>query len=264
MSVEVTCLTCGKIFSVFPYRIVNGEGKYCCVACVPKCHSEETKRKISERRMGIKFSEEHLKNLRKSHEGNVPWNKGKKGLQVAWNKGQPLSEKQKKLLSVVLKGRVSPNKGKTLSDAHKKHLSESHKGQPGYWKGKSTWSKGKHFTEEHKRKISESQKGRPGKSGKDNPAWKGGISFEPYCHKFNDAFKESIRDKFNRECFLCSKNETDNGKKLSVHHVNYDKNCLCGDAECEFVPLCQSCHAKTNHNRDCYENHIIEKLNNMN
>lgn len=33
-------------------------------------HSEETRRKLSE-----------------SHKGIVPWNKGKKGLQVAWNKG---------------------------------------------------------------------------------------------------------------------------------------------------------------------------------
>lgn len=51
-----------------------------------------------------------------------------------------------------------------------------------------------------------------------------------------------------------------NKRKLSVHHVNYDKNCLCDDNECEFVPLCISCHTKTNHNREFYEKMILEMI----
>ena len=27
-----------------------------------------------------------------AHKGQVPWNKGKNGLQVAWNKGKPCSD----------------------------------------------------------------------------------------------------------------------------------------------------------------------------
>jgi hypothetical protein len=42
----------------------------------------------------------------------VPWNKGKKGLQVAWNKGKKHSEATRKKLSKALKGRVPWNKGK--------------------------------------------------------------------------------------------------------------------------------------------------------
>ena len=100
--------------------------------------------------------------------------------------------------------------------------------------------------------------------GENNSAWKGGISFEPYCHKFNEAFKELIREKFGRVCFLCPTTEVENGKKLSVHHVNYDKDCLCDDSKCEFVPLCNKCHTRTNFKREYWEKTIMEKLHGTN
>jgi len=81
--------------------------------------------------------------------------------------------------------------------------------------------------------------------GPNSPNWQGGISYGVYCYKFNREFKEKIRDRYNRNCFLCSMSEEENGRLLSVHHVNYDKNCLC-NGFCEFIPLCNKCHAKTN------------------
>lgn len=96
--------------------------------------------------------------------------------------------------------------------------------------------------------------------GINNGRWKGGLSFEPYCQKFNEAFKESVREKFGRVCFLCPKTEVENGNKLSVHHVNYDKDCLCNDSKCEFVPLCMSCHGKTNKNREYWEAEIMKRI----
>lgn len=97
-------------------------------------------------------------------------------------------------------------------------------------------------------------------SGENSPTWKNGISFEPYCHKFNESFKESIREKFGRVCFLCPTTEEENGRKLCVHHTNYNKDCLCDGSDCEFVPLCAACHTKTNFNRDYWESIIMEKL----
>jgi len=96
--------------------------------------------------------------------------------------------------------------------------------------------------------------------GENNPNWNGGSSFQPYCPKFNERFKESVREKFDRVCFLCQRTEKENGKRLVVHHVNYNKDCLCDDSECEFVPLCVSCHVKTNHNRTHWENEIMKRL----
>lgn len=99
--------------------------------------------------------------------------------------------------------------------------------------------------------------------GENNPAWKGGISFGRYCPKFNDAFKEQIREKFGRVCFLCPTTEEENDEKLSVHHVRYNKDSLCDDSEQVFVPLCRSCHAKTNYNREYWEDLILKNLGTM-
>ncbi|MCK4348795.1 MAG: hypothetical protein KAW47_09285 [Thermoplasmatales archaeon] len=100
-------------------------------------------------------------------------------------------------------------------------------------------------------------------SGKNSPQWKGGLSFEPYCIKFDFAFKEYIRDKFGRICFLCPKTEEENGKRLSVHHVNYNKDCGCdGDETCQFVPLCIGCNAKVNSNRKMWEKKIKDMMKN--
>ena len=72
--------------------------------------SDETKQKISEIKKGI-----------------VPWNKGKKGLQAAWNKGISMTEEQKKKLSEAHKGEKNPNYGKSLSEETRKKISEARK-----------------------------------------------------------------------------------------------------------------------------------------
>ena len=94
--------------------------------------------------------------------------------------------------------------------------------------------------------------------GELSPVWRGGKS--GYCYKFNETFKESIREEFGRKCFICGKSECDNGRKLSVHHTNYDRSCMCGSIECRFVPLCTRCHAKTNFNRFYWYSLIMCKL----
>jgi len=100
-------------------------------------------------------------------------------------------------------------------------------------------------------------------TGEADPHWRGGKSFEPYCPKFNAKFKEYVRDKFGRVCFLCEKTEIENGRRLDVHHVNYDKDCGCGsDLTCQFVPLCVSCNSKVNFNREIWEAKIKCKMQN--
>lgn len=87
-------------------------------------------------------------------------------------------------------------------------------------------------------------------SGSLNPAWNGGVSFEPYCPRFNERLKEYIRQKFNRKCVLCGISE--NGVKLSVHHVDYNKLQGCKGHTWALVSLCSSCHSKTGYNRWYY------------
>jgi len=79
----------------------------------------------------------------------------------------------------------------------------------------------------------------------------------PYVNKypieFDYEFKERIRDKFNRKCFVCGMSEVENGKKLAVHHVDYNKDNM---DETNFIPCCRRCHSVTNGNRDYWERTI--------
>ena len=97
-------------------------------------------------------------------------------------------------------------------------------------------------------------------TGEHSPQWKGGISFEPYCILFNKEFKERVRAFWGNKCPVCGKIEEESRKALCVHHVGYDKEVCCNDNERLFVPLCRSCHAKTNTNRDEWEEYFTHMI----
>jgi 5-methylcytosine-specific restriction endonuclease McrA len=83
-------------------------------------------------------------------------------------------------------------------------------------------------------------------SGPRSPQWKGGSTFSPYCWKFNESLKLRVRSFFNHTCFACG--DLENGTTLHVHHINYNKMACCnGDKEALLIPLCESCHNRTNH-----------------
>ena len=120
------------------------------------------------------------------------------------------------------------------------------------------------ISEAHKQKIREYRIGKwtgdknpwYGKTGEDHINWKGGVGFAPYCYKFNNKLKESIRERDNRTCQLCGIKENEGRRRLDVHHIHYDKpNC-----EPDLVSLCRSCHTKVNRNRDYYEDLFTENL----
>ncbi len=94
-----------------------------------------------------------------------------------------------------------------------------------------------------------------GRRGPNATNWRGGISFEPYCFKFNKEFKEHIRNKFNRKCYICQTPE--NGRKHHVHHIDYNKNSICNGKEWAFVPLCIKHHTRSNYNRWHWFNLLI-------
>ena len=99
--------------------------------------------------------------------------------------------------------------------------------------------------------------------GENNPCWKGGVSFEPYCIKFNREFKERVRAFFGYVCQSCGHIWQPGEEKLAVHHVNYRKDSCCDvDVKPIFVPLCfRTCHTKTNHNRDYWEKYFTDLIN---
>lgn len=96
--------------------------------------------------------------------------------------------------------------------------------------------------------------------GEESPAYLDGNSFEPYCPNFNEEFKERVREFFGRRCFECNKTEKENGRKLSVHHVNYDKMVCCNDVKPLFVALCDRHHTKTRWNREYWEEYFTKRI----
>ena len=55
------------------------------------------------------ISDETRRKLGNGRRGKPPWNKGKKGLQVAWNKGIPQSEEAKQKNRLAHSGKNSSN-----------------------------------------------------------------------------------------------------------------------------------------------------------
>lgn len=205
-----------------------------------------------------------------------------------WNKGVKISDEHKSKISKSLTGRkqsietigklserMMGNKfwvGKKHTDETKKKMSKSSKGvpKPGrYAKGikrpplsNDTKAKlsialkgnkiclGRKLSDETKRKIGLANE------GVNSGQWNGGTSFNPYCFRFNNRLKESIRMRDGRKCQLCGADEVLNGRRLDVHHIHYDReNC-----DPDLISLCRKCNIKVNNNRSKWESHFMELL----
>lgn len=97
--------------------------------------------------------------------------------------------------------------------------------------------------------------------------WEGFAIDKPYCPAFDETCRESNREKYDRQCFLCGKDESENitssneRRKLSVHHYDMNKMAGCDNHMWKLVPLCMQCHIGA-HN-GLIMNRIIYLLNNV-
>ena len=178
--------------------------------------------------------------------------------------GKHPSEETRLKTSASLKGRTKSKdhirkvsealKGRKLSPLALQKNIESHKNPSKETRKKLRIANlGKHPSEETKKKMSDSHKGSKAYQ------WKGGISFEPYCPKFTNEFKERVRAFFGHRCVECGAPQ--NGERLSIHHVNFNKKTCCDNSFPMFVALCRNCHSKTNHNREHWQQHFTEMVN---
>lgn len=154
----------------------------------------------------------------------------------------------------------------------KKSKVEIRKG--GFRKGARTWNKGMKFDEAQKAKLNLSgldfgrgwNKGKIGvyspayleklrishigKNGLESSNWKGGLSFEPYSPLFNRQLKDKTRARDNFICQKCGIRESEHGRRLAIHHIDYNKkNC----AEENLISLCIKCNGVVNGEREHWE-----------
>jgi predicted RNA-binding Zn-ribbon protein involved in translation (DUF1610 family) len=95
-------------------------------------------------------------------------------------------------------------------------------------------------------------------SGCNNPNYKNGSSYLPYCPKFNARRKRAVRDFFDNLCLCCG--ERQYHKNLSVHHIDHDKEQGCDGKPFNLVPLCVKCHIIEVNNQDSYKHYINKTL----
>ena len=94
-------------------------------------------------------------------------------------------------------------------------------------------------------------------AGSKNGMWNGGSSFAPYDLKFTRKLKNQIIERDEFKCKLCPEPQLKSKKTLSVHHIDYNKqNSVPGN----LIALCNSCHSKTNTNREKWIKHFTHKL----
>lgn len=166
--------------------------------------------------------------------------------------GKELSEEHKRHISIAEKGRF-------VSSETRKKVSEFHKGKKrsiGIRRNISKAVKKRYKNPEERAKQSraavkrwENPEERKKVSGKNHHNWRGGVSFEPYPICWSEELKEKIRECDNYTCQLCGKTKELNGRKLAIHHIDYDKdNC---NPE-NLIALCQSCNSEVNSDREIW------------
>jgi hypothetical protein len=139
-------------------------------------------------------------------------------------------------------------KGIPFTEEQKKRDSEAHKGIKfsKKWKENIRLARlGKHHSPETIKKLSEAFK------GSKSSLWRGGVSKEDYPYGWTETLKRSIRERDGYICKVCGKTQIQETeeleRKLSVHHIDYDKqNC---DPK-NLVTVCHLCHMDTNSNRE--------------
>ncbi len=216
--------------------------------------SQETKDKMSKAQLGKSPSQETRDKISKTLSGENNPNFGKRGEECSmFGKHHSQESKDKIRQSNIGKhmgeknymfgrtGENNPRWGTHHSQATKNKMSQASLGKP--------------KTQEHKDNVSKALKGKYIKEK--NPNWQGGTSFEPYTSEFNKQLKELIRSRDGYKCQKCGCSEIENRKKLSIHHIDYDKkNCLPEN----LITLCSGCNGKVNTNKKKWTNYFQEKL----
>ena len=219
------CIMCGKERKI-QFRSYNNSKTQICYTCGHK---------------NKHLTEEHKKNISKSNIGRVQSKETRAKISKSLT-GKHRSEETKLKISKNMpdmSGVNNPNYGKIASAETRLKQSNAHMGIKNYNYGKS-------IPEETLRRRSATSQNIPYEE------WTEYVTDSPYCPNFNEKCRESNREKYGRRCFLCNKPEKFNidkngiQRKLSVHHVDMNKQQGCDGHVWKLIPLCMKCHTLKN------------------
>jgi hypothetical protein len=217
---------------------------------VGKTHTEETKHRISVSTSGEKnhnfgkpMADGAKQKLRKYRTGRTHTEETKAEMSKT-RKGVPKSVEMKHKLAITRTGTTHAEETKdkiseTKTGSHHSpetcaQMSISH---TGLVDGENNPMFGTNRSEETRRRQSATNQGIL------YDEWEEFAKDSPYCPKFNERCRESNREKYGRCCFLSGTTEDDNGQKLSVHHVDMNKNRGCDGHAWKLVPLAAKFHS---------------------
>lgn len=161
------------------------------------------------------------------------------GVRIMPKKGYKQTKEHIEKCRIPKIGKPSGMAGKNQTEYQKNKQSQDNKGykNPMFGIHLSGW----HHTKEATERMSES------KLGERNPNWISDRSLFEYPDDWTETLRESIRQRDGYICFLCEVHQDELEKKLSVHHIDYNKYNL--DPK-NLISLCRNCHLKTNQHRE--------------
>lgn len=80
----------------------------------------------------------------------------------------------------------------------------------------------------------------------------------PYSFEFNNEMKNFVRMRDDYTCQLCGVHESEYYKKLTCHHIDYNK---LNSMPSNLITLCVSCNSKANNHREYWINYFYDLLN---
>jgi hypothetical protein len=226
-------------------------------------HTEVTKKKISEKNKGHIHSEKTKEKISLSKQGQKINKNQLNALILGRKKAYTKTAIKKRVNTRKIKNNykhTSTSKNK-ISNTLKRKIKLREvvpffkKGQIQQNTGRTHFKKGNHIsfkTEFKKGQIAWNKE----KFGENSHSWKGGLSFEPYGFEFNNYLKKVIRKRDNYECKICGKKQII--KNHAVHHIDYNKK---NNNPKNLITLCNSCHTKTNFNRNNWIKYFRRILN---
>lgn len=220
--------------------------------------TEENKRKIGESGKGRILSEGTREKIRVKLKGikRGPLSQSRKDRLSMVNKGRIVTKETRRKVSAGLKGRILSedtrekirvsHKGKPLSQAHLDAIKVANR-KTGLRKRAGNYTEAEIEYYERQRLL----------IGEKSNSWKGGISFEPYDKNFSRNIKAYIRERDDYTCQKCGIRESEAKRKLTTHHINYDK--LFSD-DTNLIALCCRCNSSVNVHRDFWQTFFQDKL----